>query len=348
MLRESQYYCPDCDDGLDRQQPSRREFIKSVGTTGAALLAAGGVSGGLAAETPQKKREPKPAEGLIRELYTTLSPDQKKELVYPWEHGAASGGKPSRLKTHNRAAFNKRLADNYNPAQRDLVKKILRAILSSDEALERVSRYNKWDASRSFEGCGSIFFGEPSDDKKFAWVFSGHHLTFRCDGNSEPGAAFGGPVYYGHLVGGYNERNVYFYQTKQVQKVFDSLSDKQQQQAIAEKNPGDRERGIQFPPKGSPKPGIAYSELSGDQQGLVETVMRTLLDPFRKEDADEVLSVIKSNGGMQKIHLAFYKDSRSNEEQVRWHFWRLEGPGFIWNYRVLPHVHCYVNITSNV
>ena len=30
----------------------------------------------------------------------------------------------------------------------------------------------------------------------------------------------------------------------------------------------------------------------------------------------------------------------------RWHFWRLEGPGFVWNYRVLPHVHTYVNIAA--
>ena len=25
-------------------------------------------------------------------------------------------------------------------------------------------------------------------------------------------------------------------------------------------------------------------------------------------------------------------------------FWRLEGPGFVWNFRVLPHVHTFVNI----
>ena len=29
-------------------------------------------------------------------------------------------------------------------------------------------------------------------------------------------------------------------------------------------------------------------------------------------------------------------------------FWRLEGPGFVWNYRVLPHVHTYVNISSKL
>ena len=346
MLRESEFYCPECDNGLDRQDLNRREFIKSVGATSTAMLAAGGVSDTLAADAPKKKQQPKPAEGLIREFFATLSADQKKELIYPWDHGA--GDKPTRLRTHNRAAFNKRLADTCKPAQRDLVKDILRAILSGDEAFERVSRYNKWDASKSFEGCGAVIFGEPSDDKKFAFVFSGHHLTLRCDGNSEPGAAFGGPGYYGHLIGGYDQRNVYHYQTGQVQKVFDALSAEQRQQAVAAKNPGDRERGIRFPPAGMPKPGVAYSDLSNDQKGLVEKVMRTLLAPFRKEDGDEVLAVIKANGGMEKINLAFYKDSRSTDDKVRWNFWRLEGPGFIWNYRVLPHVHCYVNITSNV
>ena len=27
-------------------------------------------------------------------------------------------------------------------------------------------------------------------------------------------------------------------------------------------------------------------------------------------------------------------------------YWRLEGPGFVWNYRVLPHVHCFVNVVG--
>ena len=75
--------------------------------------------------------------------------------------------------------------------------------------------------------------------------------------------------------------------------------------------------------------------------------MRDVLSPYRKEDADEVMQIIKTNGGMEKIHLAFYQDGQMNDSQ-RWHFWRLEGPGFVWNYRVLPHVHTYVNISSKV
>ena len=66
--------------------------------------------------------------------------------------------------------------------------------------------------------------------------------------------------------------------------------------------------------------------------------------PFRKEDGDEVMAIVKANGGLEKINLAFYKDKKSTDEKIRWHFWRLEGPGFVWNYRVLGHVHCFVNI----
>ena len=83
--------------------------------------------------------------------------------------------------------------------------------------------------------------------------------------------------------------------------------------------------------------------LSKDQQKLVQKVMRDALGMFRKEDGDEVMQIIKTNGGMEKIHLGFYKEEAADEE---WQFWRLEGPGFVWNYRVTPHVHCFVNISS--
>src|SRR5690606_16738282 len=102
---------------------------------------------------------------------------------------------------------------------------------------------------------------------------------------------------------------------------------------------------IQFRPQDEQRPGIAYNELAADQQKLVEDVMRVLLGPFRKEDGDEVMQLIRANGGMEKIHLAFYRDGELPSRQ-RWDVWRLEGPGFVWNFRVLPHVHCFVNIAT--
>lgn len=356
MLSESDYYCPDCDNGFDVAESqmqrrmwaaqTRREFIGRV-SAGAAALIAGRAISASADEAPAEKRVPKPAEALIREFHASLSDDQKKQLVLPWDH-KRNDGQLTRLGTYNSAILNKRIADHLTKPQQDLVKKTVQSILSDAEAWERITRNGSWDNSGSFEHTGCAIFGEPSDDKKYAWVFSGHHLTLRCDGNSEPNAAFGGPIYYGHTAGGYEKRNVYFYQTQQVQSVFDALDPDQRKIALAAKNPGDREAGIRFPKAGTAQPGISYERLSADQKKLVESVMRTLLDPFRQEDSDEVLEIVKANGGMEKINLAFYKDAASTDEDVRWNYWRLEGPGFIWNYRALPHVHCYVNIAKTV
>ena len=74
--------------------------------------------------------------------------------------------------------------------------------------------------------------------------------------------------------------------------------------------------------------------------------MRDILSPYRKEDVDEVMDIVKANGGMEEMHLAFYADTDRPDKGEPWHFWRLEGPGFVWNYRVIPHVHCFVNIAK--
>lgn len=346
MQKESPFYCPECDDGTDHSQhQSRRQFMGVVGA-GAVAAAAGGALPvspvSAVAPPPAQRRRPVPAEGLIRELYESMSNEQRQNLVFPWNHGTPNN--PTRQRTFNSAFQNRRIAENYTRPQQDLVRRIFRSILSGDEAAERISRNGRWDSSGSFEGCGAVIFGEPGDDTRFAWVFSGHHLTLRCDGNSETNTAFGGPVYYGHSTPGYSQRNVYYYQTEQVQSVFDSLNERQQRQAIATNNPGDGLRGVQFREEGE-RPGIAYADLSRDQKDLVVSVMRTLLAPYRQDDADEVMRIVRMNGGIEQINLAYYAD-RGATDNRRWHFWRLEGPGFVWNYRPLPHVHCFVNIAN--
>jgi hypothetical protein len=342
MLNETRFYCPECDEGFNLPEVrSRRDFFKAMGGA-AALAAVGGTFGRvIGAET---KSSPKPAEELIKELYSTLSADQKAELVLPYDHGTE--GHPTRQKTFNAPPLGaeKRLDVTYTKPQQELIQRTLKAILANDEAFERLSRHGKWDSSGSFEGCGAVLFGEPEGKSPYAWVFSGHHLTLRCDGNSEPGTAWGGPIYYGHSVNGYDKNNVFLYQTQQVQTVFDALDEKQRAKAMAKDNPGDTH------PKGfaptNPRHGLACSELSADQKEAVQKTMRTLLEPFRKEDADEVMQLVKANGGLDHVNIAFYKDD-GNSDKVRWHFWRLEGPGFVWNFRPLPHVHCFVNVLQS-
>jgi hypothetical protein len=339
MREEVQPTCPDC------EQLDRRHFLTVTGSV--AVL--GGLTPVLAraADQPtQTTKAAKPAEALIKELYAGLSAEQKQNVVYPWDHGGGGNATPTRKKMVNSAHFGKTIGKSYTKAQQELLLEILKSMCSGDDGFHQISRAGKWDGSGSFEGIGALIFGEPTDGKQFAMVFAGHHLTVRCDGNSEPGAGFGGPMYYGHSPNGYSPNNVWFYQTKSVLSVFDALNEEQRKKAVVVgKSPGEQEGSVRFRPAGEAHPGIACTDLTKDQRDLVEKVMRTVVSPYRKEDGDEVMDIVKANGGLEKVHLAFYQDGNATDNQ-RWHFWRLEGPGFVWNYRVLPHVHTFVNISK--
>ncbi|HYT89227.1 MAG TPA: DUF3500 domain-containing protein [Gemmataceae bacterium] len=351
MQENAKVHCPECDDLVERAEPlDRRGFMRAVGGTAAAIATVGGLTATVPAvlaqppATPAASTGPRPAEELIRELYTSLSADQRANVVKPWNHGAENGqGTPTRQRMYN-AALGRRIGQVYTRPQQELCQRILRAIASDENGYRQLTRNGTFDGSRSFEACGADIFGDPNNGQ-FAWVFSGHHITVRCDGNSEPGAAFGGPMYYGHSPDGYSARNCFNYQTQSVMSVFEALSEAQRRVAVVDGSPGEHERSILFRPRGERHPGISSGELNQAQRRLVETVMRTILSPYRREDADEVMEVVRRNGGLERIHLAFYREDGAPANE-RWHFWRLEGPGFVWNYRVLPHVHTYVNISS--
>jgi hypothetical protein len=337
-------YCPECAFGPDAAL-ARRDFIRLVGTSAAAVAVAGTAAPAVrAADKPAKAA--KPAEGMIRELFAGLSADQKKQVVLPWDHGAKGGSAiPTRLGMYNAPIAKLPMKDCYTKTQQELLDRIFRAICSDDDGYKRMSRGGTFDDSKSFDSIGALLFGEPTDDKPYSLVFAGHHLTVRCDGNSEPGAAFGGPMYYGHTPNGYSDRNVFYYQTKEVLTLFDALEGKQRKAAVLKGTPGEQAPSVRFRKDGEPHPGLAVREMTPDQRELVERVMRAVLSPYRKEDADEVMDIVKANGGMDAIHFAFYEDKEMTDRQP-WHFWRLEGPGFVWNFRVLPHVHTYVHIRN--
>ena len=325
--------CPECGEIVAEEPISRRGFLRAAGA-GAAALAMSRVPGALAQESKPAERT---AEDLIRELYTGITEDQKKAVVLPIEA-------PDRMKYFN-AALGKKIGEAYTKPQQELLGRILKALSSGDDGWRQISRGGTWDASKAFENCGANLFGDVKG--KFTWVFSGHHLTLRCDGDTEDGVAFGGPLYYGHSPNGYSERNLFNYQTKSALAVFDSLSKEQRDQAVPFEDPAEGLESVKFRCTCDSMPGIPFQQLSKESKALVETVMRDLLSPYRKGDADEVLQVIKKTGGMEAMSMMFYKDKDAKASQP-WSFWRLEGPGFVWNFRVLPHVHTYVNISSKV
>ena len=340
-MAEQRVNCPECETTQDR-----RGFLHAAAGTAVTLVGLQAVprlTPRVLADAPAA-RAARPAEALIRELHAGLNEQQKRQVVLPWNHGPANAT-PTRLKMYNAAIFgDRRISDVYTPAQRELCQQILKSICSGDDGFRLISRGGTWDGSTAFENCGAYIFGDPTGDNQFSFVFTGHHLTVRCDGNSEQDAAFGGPMYYGHSPDGWSQRNVFFPQTRAVKDVFDSLNENQRRQAMATWQQGEtreQEGSVRFRARGQRIPGLAASELTADQKALMQQAMRVILAPFRTEDADEVMTIMRRNGGLERLHLAFYRDGANDE---RWSFWRIEGPGFVWNFRVLPHVHTFVNI----
>lgn len=343
MSENREVICPEC------ESVDRRDFVRYV-SLGATALATGVTSmlPGLARAAEEtlpmpKLRKPHLAEDLIKELFAGLSAEQKqKKIVRDFDNKARLSVNP------NHALDGETIGTYYSKTQIELLERIVKAISGSEQGFWQMSRAGTWDASKTFINCGAHFFGDPTRDK-YAFMFTGHHLTVRCDGDQQDGTAFGGPIYYGHTPNPYSDKNVFQYQTKAAMKFFDALDEKQRTKATVDKgNPGEGGNSIKLK-QDAQRPGIAAKELSADQKELMASVMESVLYPFRKEDVDEVMMVIKATGGIEKINFAFYSDTyegAKTSEKQPWSFWRLEGPGFVWNFRVLPHVHTYVNIAS--
>jgi len=339
MTESREPNCPEC-DGIDR-----RELLRYVSIAPAALAAGVALKPATARAANEVLPMPRewkvgPAEALVKELYASMTDVQKKAACRPYDN-------PDRLTVNPNHALDKPIGAVYDKTQQELIERIVKALSTGDDvSWKQISRGGTWDGSKAFEKTGANIFGDPLKGK-YAFLFTGHHLTLRCDGEPTDGVAFGGPIYYGHTPNGYAENNVFSYQTRQAAKFYDALDEKQRVKAtIAKGNPGEGAKSVKLPGEAR---GVAHKDLSSDQKELMGKVMRDLLSPFRKEDVDEVMAVIKETGGLDKLQFAFFSDGyegQKTSERQPWSFWRIEGPGFIWNFRVLPHVHTYVNISA--
>jgi len=317
--------CTDCDESI-----SRRDFVRVIGTAAAAagampLLAAPHTA--HAAPTPESK-----AETTVKEFYETLSDEQKQAVCFGFDHQKRKTLNPNWRITEKKigSAF-------YSDAQRELIDKIVKEV-SSEDGYGRFKRQMQEDA-RGFGNYAVAVFGQPGSGN-FQWVLTGRHLTLRADGDSVKNMAFGGPIVYGH--GKSNpEQNLFYYLTKQANEVFSALDTKQRKSALLPKAPPEGRVPIQGDK--ARFPGIAVGDMSTDQQELVEQSIKVILAPYRQEDVDEALAILKSGGGLEKLHLAFYQQGDIKADKG-WDIWRVEGPSFVWHFRGAPHVHTYVNI----
>ena len=349
MLHGKKIVCPDCGDAVDAGGLDRREFLRGV-TASAAALAAGGA--GLFAE-PRAAAQSGPAsksETLVKTLYGTLSDDQKQIVCFGWDHKDPKRGL---LRTHvsNNWHITEPKIDGafYTKDQKAICRDIYENLFNPDW-VEKFDRQLKDDNNGKAWGADQniALFGKPGEDK-FMLVMTGRHMTVRVDGNHEAHMALGGPIFHGHAASGFNEKvkhpgNIFWHQAVEANKVYQILDGKQQEKALVARMPA--ESAVAFRGPDGKLPGIPGSELSADQKEALKKVLLSLVEPYRKEDQAEVMECLKKMGGLDKCSLAFYKQGDLGDDG-EWDNWRLEGPSFVWYFRGFPHVHIWINVGDN-
>ncbi|MFP6854192.1 MAG: DUF3500 domain-containing protein, partial [Opitutales bacterium] len=129
-------------------------------------------------------------------------------------------------------------------------------------------------------------------------------------------------------------------------ELYQALDTKHRKLALLDKRSRGERGNKTIQTKGSTKglEGLPVSELAGDQKDLFQKVLGDLLAPFRKQDAEEAMKLIKAND-MDKLHLSYYKKENIGEDEV-WDVWQVEGPKMVWYFRGKPHVHVWANIEA--
>lgn len=330
MHQPAKRECPECVPSL-----SRRDFVRTVG--GAALAAS---SAPLLLPSRFAQAAPTPtstAETAVKALYESLTDSQKSAVCFGFDH---------ELRTRisaNWAITEPTIADFFSKDQQALIDQIFKNVTSED-GYQRFLKQMDDDAG-GFGQYHIAIFGQPGTGQ-FEFEMTGRHHTIRADGDTVANAAFGGPIIYGHSSGDSEAGmpgNVFYYQTQKANEVFAALDPKQQAIALLNDAPRESEVAVQGPQ--GKFPGIAVGDLSSDQQDLVEGVIKIVLAPYRQEDVDEAVALLKADEGFKKLHMSFYKTDNIGDDQ-EWDIWRMESPTFVWHFRGAPHVHAYVNIAK--
>jgi len=320
----------------------RRRFLKSTAMGAAAAATLGPIA--TASATGADDRSP---ETLVKVLHESLSETQRRSVCFDWDHQDERG----LLRTHvsNNWHITQPVINTefFSGEQRDLIRQIYQGIISP-EWHAKIDKQLQDDAGGWGNDQNIAIFGQPGTGK-YEFVMTGRHMTLRCDGNSEEHVAFGGPLFYGHAAGDFNETaehpgNVYWEQAVMANEVYRMLDGRQRK--LAEVGSLPKESAVAFQGREGMFPGIPVPELAGDQKEQLQKTLAKLLEMYRQSDRDEVAEALQAQGGLDACSLAFYTDRDIGNDKV-WDNWRLEGPSFVWYFRGSPHVHVWVNIASS-
>ena len=243
---------------------NRRSFLKK---TGAVALAASGLP--LLSVAPAGAApDVRPPETLVKILFDSMKPKQKKEVCFDWNHIEPNRGLlRTRLENNWKITKPSIKSNFYTADQQHLIREIF-------DGMTNPAWRTRWDKQLNDDvgGFGNrqsiAIFGEHGTNK-FEFVLASRHMTLRCDGNSAAHVAFGGPILYAHEGEATFEKpnhpgNVFWHQALAANKLYDMFNGRQRLQALVLKGmPSEELVGFRGP-KGDFH-GIPVTEMSADQ-----------------------------------------------------------------------------------
>jgi hypothetical protein len=317
---------------------SRRQMIRNLGVTGAVLALSPWMQG--------KSESSSGPDSKPLQLYKSLSEEQRKKICLPVDHE-----RRQYVSNWWYVHDEHRIHNTFNSEQQDLIRQIFDSMHDA-EFRDAVSRQVEKDKFGKIGNTPSVgFFGTP-EDRDFEFIYTGHHVTRRCNGHSDQGQGFGGaPIFYGHFDKKFNETkdhvgNPYWYQGKIFNEFVQALSGAQQEKALAGVQPRSEKPAAVIRKKAGDWVGLCGADLSPDQKAKLLTTMRKMMAMFRKGDIDATMRTIQDKGMIDRLFVSYYDGKYDLGNDKVWDTWQIEGPDMVWYFRGQPHIHTYFHVKA--
>jgi len=324
---------------------NRRSFLGLAGAS-ATLLATPALSAQPTLLLPARST----TDSLPMQLWKSLTDEQRMKVGLPANH-------PRRHYVSNWWYIhpNYRIPATFNAEQQELIRRIFDSLHSPEyiEDIRKQVQIDQYGQAKNAPAAG--FFGTP-DDPDFEFIFTGHHVTRRCNAHSDTGRGFGGaPIFYGHyphseenMRDNFNEApdhpgNPYWYQGRIFNQFVQGLDDVQRQQGLVPAEPrSENPESVIRPPAATQ--GLAVASLSADQKKLFVETMRKMLAMFRPDDVTATVQSIEQRGIVDRLHVSWFAGRYDIGGDKVWDTWQIEGPDMVWYFRGEPHIHCYLHL----
>ncbi len=317
---------------------SRRDVIRSLGAT-SAYAALAPLSNSLPAATTKPDSKP-------MQFYKSLSAEQRGKICLPADH-------PKRQFVSNWWYVHpeQRLHTFYTDEQQDLVRQIFDS-LHHPEHREKMTWQVKKDLMGKIGNTPSVgFFGTPKD-KDFEFIYTGHHVTRRCNAHTDKGLGFGGaPIFYGNFAKAFREDkdhagNPFWYQGLLFNEFVKALDGKQQEKVLVGREPRAEKPSAVIQKRKTDLPGLACADLSRDQQAKLLDTMRRMLVFLRPDDVAATMKTIADRNLVNQLFVSCYGGKYDIGSDKVWDTWQIEGPEMVWYFRGMPHIHAYFHVTA--